>query len=534
MPDLIFSNVNVLTMDPVRPWASLVAVKGDRIAAVSDNRMIGQLRGPGTRIVDCSGATLIPGFVDAHCHVYAYAESLVSLNLSPREHIRSITDIQDKIADFCKSRPPGTWVRGKGYNEFYLAEGRHPDCRDLDAAAPLHPVKLTHRSGHAHALNSLALQLAGITAETGDPPEGFIDREPATGEPTGVLYGMGEYLSRKIPPVEEGEIEKGIALANAKLLACGVTSVQDASSVNDRDRWRRCESWKMRQIFHPRISMMIGVKEFLKSDRLSSSIESRNLRLAGVKIMLGRVSGELHPCQEELNEIVAAIHAAGMQAAIHAIEEPEIESACEAIAYAVQSCPGQDRRHRIEHCSVCPPLLLRKIAGLGIAVVTQPSFIYFSGDRYLKTVAEDKRAHLYAIGSMLRQGLRVGFGSDFPIADPDPMTGIQAAVTRITEEGRSVVPGETISVPDALMAYTCGAAAANFEDGIKGSITEGKLADMVLLSEDPRAVDPGHIKDIRAIMTVLGGRIAWNDSPFRIEPPDATERSECKDSGLKD
>jgi len=560
MYDLVLINANVLTMDPARPVASLVAVKGDRIATVSGCDPMGPPHGPRdpwtpiigirgirghplftgdsgdlwtsitgirgihgirghplstedswTPIIDCEGRTLLPGFIDAHCHVLGYAESLVSLNLSPREGIRSIPDIQDRIRDFCRDLPAGTWVRGKSYNEFYLAEKRHPDRRDLDAAAPLHPVKLTHRSGHAHALNSLALQQAGITAETGDPPGGLIDRESSTGEPTGILYGMGEYLSAKTPLLEDAEIDGGIARANEKLLACGITSIQDASSTNGGERWKRCKSWKARGIFRPRLSMMTGMKEFLEHEPVLSDVADLQLRARGIKILLGRVSGALHPSQEELNEAVATIHAAGEQAVIHAIEEPEIEAACDAIAFALNRLPRPDHRHRIEHCSVCPPHLMRRIADLGITVVTQPSFLHFSGDRYLETVAEEQRVHLYAIGSMFRQGLRVGFSSDFPVSNPNPLIGIQAAVSRTTETGNIVLPEEQVSVSDALMAYTRGAAAANFEEEIKGSIAAGKLADMVLLNADPYAVSPDRIKGIGVAMTILGGRIVWAD-----------------------
>jgi predicted amidohydrolase YtcJ len=514
MPDLVLVNANAITMDPAYPAASLVAIQGDRIAAVSSEENLEQLRGQGTQIIDCAGKTILPGFVDAHCHVHAYAESLISLNLSPRKGIRSILDIQNRIRDFCKDRPPGTWVRGKGYNEFYLSEGRHPDRRDLDAAAPLHPVKLTHRSGHAHVLNSLALEMVGITVETGDPPGGLMDRELGTGEPTGILYSMGEFLSAKVPFVDDADMERGFALANAELLACGITSVQDASHTNNANQRNRLESYKARGIFQPRLVMMLGLEEFGRYEGIAANFSSRDCRLGGVKILLGRVSGTLHPCQEELNEKVSAIHAARLQAIIHAVEEPEIEAACNAVAYAMHKHRLPDHRHRIEHCSVCPPRLLRRIADLGISVVTQPSFIYVNGDRYLKTVPEDQRAHLYAIGSMMKHGLRVGFSSDFPISDVNPMVGIQTAVTRMTEEGQSVLPQEGISVPEALLAYTQGAAAANFEDTIKGSISKGKLADLVLLNEDPRIVDPTHIKDIRAILTMIGGRIVWRDPGF--------------------
>jgi hypothetical protein len=457
---------------------------------------------------------LVPGFVDAHCHILAYAESLVSLDLSPGAQVHSISDIQREVRDFCTNKPPGTWVRGKGYDEFHVAENRHPDRWDLDAAAPLHPVKLTHRSGHAHVLNSIALNLAGITGETGDPAEGLIDRDLETGEPTGILYGMSGYLAERIPSLDDAEVKQGVVLADEKLLSCGITSVQDASHANNRGRWRQFEAWKAQGIFRPRITAMMGMKYFSESGQEPwvSPIGAIELRPGGVKIIADRVTGSLVPSPVELNDQVAAIHEAKLQAVIHAVEAPVIAAACDAVEAALKLLPRRDHRHRVEHCSVCPPPLLRRLLSLGITVVTQPSFIFFSGDRYLKTVATDELEHLYPTGSMARSGLPVGFSSDFPIADPNPLTGIQAAVTRLARSGASIHPEQGISVIEALHLYTLGAAAANFEEEIKGSISPGKLADLVLLSENPSIVDAKQIKDIGVEMTVIGGRIVWQKS----------------------
>lgn len=518
MCDLIFCNANIITMDRLRPSAELVAIKGNRIVSVAGNGKLESLKTPGVKIIDCAGRTLLPGFIDAHCHIHAYAEAFVSINLSPREQIRSIPDIQNKIRDVCNNQPPGSWIRGKGYNEFYIAEKRHPNRWDLDAAAPLHPVKLTHRSGHAHVLNSLALAQTGITEETGDPPDGFIDRDPETGLPTGILYGMGEYLSDNIPIVENEEIERGLVQADRKLLSYGITSAQDASSVNSLPQWNRFESWKTRGLFQPRLTVMLGLNGFTESQReqFFSEMDGTNLQPGGVKIIVNRITGALQPSQEELNEKVSAIHTAGLQVVIHAIEEPEIEAACNAIACALSRHPRKDHRHRIEHCSVCTPPLLRRLAALGITVVTQPSFIHYSGDRYLKTVSGDQLEHLYPIGSMLHNGLQVGFSSDFPISDPNPMIGIYSAVTRMTDGKDTVLPRQAIQVMDAIRMYTLGGAAAGFEEGIKGSIAPGKLADLVMLSEDPCGVHASTIKDIRVMMTVLDGRVVWSDDTLSL------------------
>jgi predicted amidohydrolase YtcJ len=511
MCDLILHNANVITLDPMQPKAELVAVRNSKIVSVGDNGMLGILRGPKTRVIDCKGKAVLPGFIDAHCHIEAYAKSLRSLRLSPHETLHSISDIQKIILDECLKRPQGAWIRGKGYNEFYLSEKRHPNRLDLDAAAPLHPVHLTHRSGHAHVFNSLALQLVGISENTEDPPDGMIDRDSETGKPTGILYGMGAYLSGKIPPLGEDEIERGMAQVNEKMLSYGITSVQDASSANDRRHWMWFEDMKLKGVFKPRLVVMLGWNGFLESQQKAFElrIHNRNLNLGGIKIMVGHVTGDLHPSQERLNEQILAVHTAGFQAVIHAIEEPEIEAACNAIAYALKRHPKPDHRHRIEHCSVCPPSIIRKMAALGIFVVTQPSFIYYSGDRYLAQVPGDQWPHLYAMCSFLRGGLSFAAGSDSPVVDPNPLVSIGAAVTRMTQGGATVSSQQKISISEALMAHTQSAAAAGFEEGIKGSIRPGKLADLVMLSEDPFAVEPEQIKNIQINLTILDGQVAW-------------------------
>ncbi|MBN2241800.1 MAG: amidohydrolase [Acidobacteria bacterium] len=510
--DTVFCNAKVVTLDPGMPDASLVAVRDGRVALVSRLEMQEGLKGKAGRIVDCAGRTLIPGFVDAHCHLVAYAENLISLSLSPRNGIRSVSDIREKIRDACARASPGEWVRGKSYNEFYLSEKRHPNRRDLDRVAPSNPVKLTHRSGHAHVLNSLALEKAGIGDETGDPPGGMIDRDPDTGLPTGLLFGMGGYLSGRIPGLDEAGIENGLKRANEKLLSCGITSVQDASSCNGLKQWQKYESWKQRGLFAPGLSMMLGLRAFADFNEKDyvTRVPDGELKLGAVKIVVNRVTGSLDPGSEELGKIIASIHTKGFQAAIHAVEEPVIAACVAGLARALRLGPEADARHRIEHCSVCRPGLLRKMADLGIMAVTQPAFLNYEGDRYLETVRAGDLENLYPVGAMLENGVGTGFGSDFPVADPNPWVGISAAVTRRTETGRRM-PGPCIDLKQALAMHIYGGAAANFEERVRGSVRSGKKADLVLLNRDPFSVPPCEIKDIRAVMTVLGGKIVWPD-----------------------
>ena len=511
MYDLILSNANAITMDPLLPAAETIYIRGNLIEAVTPHGLTEEARRDAARILDCNRQTVLPGFVDAHCHMRGYVESLVSLNLSGDKFIRSIRDTQKTIQEFSRQVPPGKWIRGNAFDEFSLAEQRLLNRHDLDEATQSHPVKITHRSGHAHMLNSRALSLIGITEETGDPPEGLIDRDPKTGKPTGILYGMGSYLAGRIAPLDDMQMRQALRLANHKLLSYGITSLQDTSARNDMVQWRRYEAWKKRGELQPRLTMMLGWKSFAELQRefCRSGIADTDFRLGGIKIIADRVSGSLHPTQKDLNEEVCTIHEAGLQAVIHAVEKPVIEAACGAISWAIAQHPRINHRHRIEHCSVCPPDLCLRLARRGITVVTQPSFIYYSGDRYLETVPADQKAYLYALGSMLGNGLSVGLSSDFPVADPNPLVGICAAVTRMTATGRRIAPQQGISVESAINGYTLGAAAAAFEDEIKGSITPGKLADLVILNKDPNSVRPESIKDIEVTMTILNGQIVW-------------------------
>jgi hypothetical protein len=228
-----------------------------------------------------------------------------------------------------------------------------------------------------------------------------------------------------------------------------------------------------------------------------------------VKIIIDETTGHLKPDQVELNEMVLSIHRAGFQACLHAVQKKTVEAACSAIEYALKKLPKSDHRHRIEHCSVCPPSLARRLAALGIMAVTQPSFIYYSGDRYLRTVPAEELKHLYPIRTLLKSGVTVSASSDCPIAPANPMTGIYAAASRMTETGERVLSEEKVSPEEALRMYGENAARAIFDEGIKGSISPGKLADLVVLSGDPTKVPINEIKDIKVKMTILNGEVVW-------------------------
>jgi predicted amidohydrolase YtcJ len=510
--DLILFNANVITMNPVFPRAQLVAIEDDKILYVGRNNRLDELKHKKTKLIDCHGKAVLPGFIDAHCHLHALAESYITLNLEPCKKVGSLSDIQAKIRDLSQQLSPGTWIRGRGYNEFYLAEKRHPNRLDLDAITSAHPIKLTHRTGHAHVLNGLALKLVGISKETPDPPDGLIDRDVETGEPTGLLYRMGDFLSKKVPPLDIKQLDRGMKMANKELLSLGITSVQDASSHNDIEQWRLLNRWKDERLLELKVSMMLGMEAFndyRKQDFLTK-LDENQLRLGGVKIILDETIGHLRPNQSELNERVLNIHQSGFQAVLHAIEETAVMPACFAIEYALQTFPKPDHRHRIEHCSVCTQPIAKRLASFGIMVVTQPSFIYYNGERYLRTVPDSNLKHLYPIATLMKKGVKVAGSSDFPIVPANPLIGIYSAVARMAESGEYVLPNERISPLEALKMYTDYAAKATFEEMTKGSIVPGKLADLVVLNGDPTKVPVNEIKDIEVEMTILNGEVVWD------------------------
>ena len=509
--NLILVNGNIITLDPFCPQAAWAVIKNEKIVTTGNGKDWKNYKNKNSTIIDCSGQTVIPGLIDAHLHLVSYAKSFVTADISPGKNVHSILDIQTIIKNFSGNRPSGQWIFGRGYNDFYLAEKRHPNRWDLDKATPDHPVRLTHRSGHVHVLNSLALKFVGITRETGDPDGGLIERDLKTGDPTGLLYEMGDFLYDRIPPLTPAELERGLQLVDQKLVSLGVTSIQDASSRNDTEHWKLVKSWKESGSLHPRVNLMLGFSAFQKKDENYplSGLNQNQLRMGAVKIILDDTTGRLHPAQSELNAMVLEVHQAGQQIAIHALDENAVKAACKAIQYALEKIPVKDHRHRIEHGAVCPPDLARTIASLGITVVTQPAFLYFHGERYLATVPDERLKHLYPLKTLLDQGINVAASSDCPIVSPDPLVGINAAIHRLSAAGDTVSGEQRIQPGTALRMYTLNAARAAFEETVKGSVTPGKLADLVVLNADPTRLTAEEFKSLQVEMTIIGGEVVW-------------------------
>lgn len=513
MTELVLANAHILTMDPAHPTMRSALVKDGKIAAISPDSDFIRSRKSASTFIDCRGRTVLPGFVDAHCHLVAYADSLVTLDLSPT-HARSISDMQRMIIDAARTLGPTAWIRGRGYDEFSLAEHRHPNRWDLDVVSPRNPVRLTHRSGHAQVLNTAALQQVGIGSETGDPTDGLIERDVLTGDPTGLLFGEHPCLRHIDRQGRSRELARGIALANSMLLAQGITSVHDTSPHNDEERLQLLQSWRQDGLLLPRVHMALGWDEFLRDRPISGDAMGSHgsVTVAGVKIVIHETTGRLSPDQSDLNGMLSRVHRSGRQAIIHAVEQTTIESGCTAIERAMALLPGRDARHRIEHCSICPPALAKRLAAAGVMVVTQPAFLYFSGDRYLETVNSEDQRSLYPLATLLRAGVTLAGSSDFPVTPPAPMLGIGSAVNRQTRSNRYFAPEQGTSPFEALTLFTRNAAAAMFAETSIGTIRPGLFGDFVILSADPTKVPVRAIKDIQVAMTIIDGQVVWEAS----------------------
>jgi len=527
--DLLLFNGHVVTLEDSVKNAEAVAIVGERIAAVGTSQDLAPLQETARQSIDVNGASVVPGFIDAHNHMflYLYLRTLLDCR-TPLDSI--LPDLLEKVARKAEGTPKGEWVRGWGFADYKVRERRFPLRRELDEAAPHHPVVIIHASGHSAAANSAALALYRISADTPDPPDGRIERDPDSGQPTGVLHEsasavvsyaglvlefLGKDLDAKIDLIEQG---------GPDYWRCGITSVHDASSMPDVNALYQEAERQGRLPVRVYPMALFDLSRALLDSGVRTGFGNTRLRVGAIKVMgdgslSGRTAavsepylntpgtGILYMDQDKMDATVLEIHRKGFQAAVHAIGDRAVEQVLNAFEKVIRP-EGENRlRHRIEHAGILNHELMDRMAELDIVVGTQPRFLFEQGDGFLASCGPGRIKQVYPFRSLVERGVRVAGSSDCPVVSHDPLLGIQDAVRRQTEEGRVLAPEERLTPERALRLFTIEAARASFEEQDKGSICPGKLADLAVLSEDPLVVDPDRIGDIQVQMTILGGKI---------------------------
>ena len=540
--DSIWRGGDVLTLDPARPRATALAVLGDRVVAVGDDADLEGLTAD--RTVELGGATVVPGFHDAHDHCVFFGMSLAELPLSTPP-VQRLQDVYDLVAAAARETPVGGWIVGAGYDQNRLAERRHPTARELDAVAPAHRVWLRHTSGHMAVVNGAVLAEIGIdTAQV--PPGGQVERDEA-GHPTGLLLETAQSLVRDLLyPYAQDDIADAIDRATRHYLTEGITSAQEAGIGAGLISWSPRELAAYAQArasgrLHVRTTLMVAADALHEvggsaQDRTTFGLDlgiatgfgDETLRIGPLKVfsdgsMLGRTAamrepfaddpgnrGFLQRDPDELRELVLRAHRGGWQIATHAIGDLAVGTALDCYEHALRDLPRPDHRHRIEHAGVVDAADLERIARLGVVPVPQGRFVFELGDGMAGALGPDRVAQCYRQRSFVDRGIPLPGSSDRPVVQGAPLLGIADLVLRRTASGAPFGPQEALTPTQALHAWTLGSAYAAFEEHRKGSLVPGKLADLAVLSGYPTAVDPEQIVSLEARATVGGGETRYD------------------------
>ena len=525
--DLVVQNANVHTVNAKQPHATAFAVRGGTFVAVGGDEDIKPLIGPDTKRVDLGARTVVPGFIDAHAHprrAFAPDSRWYSVEVGPMA-VKSIDELIAALRRKAAITPAGALVSGFGYHETKL--GRHPTRYDLDQASTTHPIMISHSSGHLSVCNSWALKRAGINRETRDPPGGRFGRD-AAGEPTGLLEESAAGRVRQALP-RSGAPTEGESIAAYRtnfrtFVSQGITGVHVAGTDLATARLLA----EAREKVPIRLALMLREAAIPEAVRLKQAMApgEAGLRYGAIKIFHGNsLSGQtcwlyepyahdknyygIPPArsQDALNRLILKIHEAGLQACVHTNGDREIDMVLDAFEAALITAPRTDHRHRLEHCSVVNERIVQRIKRLGL-VVAPHSYIYEHGDK-MENFGARRWDWMHPNRSLIDAGVPIAGNSDYPVSRAEPLLHLQDMVTRTSAEGKLYGPKQRTTLDQALHTWTMGGAFASFEEGVKGSIEPGKLADFVVLSADPAQVDPLAIKDIPVDLTVIDGKVVY-------------------------
>jgi predicted amidohydrolase YtcJ len=517
--DLLLHNGRIVTADEAFSIHQAVAVRDGRIVEVGDDDLVARYEA--ARTIDLEGKTVLPGFNDTHIHISG----------SPRREIdlretTSIAQLQQQVRAKAADLGEGEWITGYGWAEDQFAEQRLPTRQDLDEAAPRNPVTLTRAGAHSAVVNSLAFQLAGITRDSPDPDRGIMERD-ARGELNGIIRERQDTVGRLVPPATFEETRPSFVQNLRNLLELGITSIVQAGvSPRGYEEWQTVYADHGEEL--PRASVQIrwAGRERMEAFGMKTGDGDERLRVGAVKAFVDggftgpsaytideyksepgfRGSLDIDPA--ELRTIVHDAHELGWQMGFHAIGDAAIQLVVGYFAEELTANPREDHRHYLNHFTVRPPPeVMDLMAEHDVLITQQPNFTYTLEGRYVENLHEEHAAHNNPLRSPMDHGVFVALSSDIlPIG---PMVGIYAAVTRKGQSGAVYAPEEALSIEEAIIGYTRNGAYITFEEDLKGTIEAGKLADMIVLSEDLLTIDPERILGVEVEKTILGGRVVF-------------------------
>lgn len=528
--DTIITNARIYTVDPNHPTAEAVAILGDRIVAVGTSSEIDSWRNDKTNVIDAHGHLLLPGFNDAHVHFVSGGLELDSINLREAASPEAFRQI---VAERVKKTPKGEWITGGDWDEQKWNPAALPTKELIDSVSADTPVFVTRYDGHISLANSYALKLAGVTKSTKVPAGGEIVRDK-DGNPTGVLKDAAQSLvSRKIPDLTAEQRMRAAKRALAHAASLGVTSVQDMnpeyadiavySELAEKgelttriyaapllEGWNDFAKIGVRRAWGSPYLRFGAMKTFADGS-LGASTAYFFQPYTDAPNTRGLLSDELHPISQERERLIHA-DAAHLQICAHAIGDAAISTMLDLFTDVVKANGPRDRRWRIEHSQHMAEKDFKRYAELGVIASVQPYHAIDDGRFAEKRIGPDRVKRTYAFRTFMDNGVHLAFGTDWTVAPLSPMWTIYAAVTRATLDGKNPdgwMPEQKLTVAESVQAYTMGSAYAEFQELVKGSITPGKYADMVLLSDDLFKIQPAAIKDVQVEMTMMGGRITY-------------------------
>jgi predicted amidohydrolase YtcJ len=526
--DMVFLGGTVWSGIPGEPVAEALAVKAGFVQAVGTNREVRALRGRGTEVVRLKGRMVVPGFIDSHTHFIPGGFQLSSVDLRDAD---SRDEFGARIVEFMQGLRPGEWIVGGDWDH-EMWGGELPDKSWIDAGTLLNPVLVSRLDGHMALANSVALELAGITASTPVPPGGEIVLDPETGQPTGILKdeAMG-LVSRVIPEPTEDELDKALDDAIGYALSMGVTQTHHMGTWGDLETFRRARAsgrLKMRVYSVVPISTWERLRDFVEENGkgddylwwgglkgfVDGSLGSTTAWFYDPYADDPSTSGLLTTDTASLRRWALAGDEAGFQLFIHAIGDRANDWLLDVYEETIEQNGPRDRRFRIEHAQHLSPEAIARFSSLGVTPAMQPFHAIDDGRWAEKRIGSERVRTTYAFRSLLDAGASLSFGSDWTVAPMDVLQGLYAALTRRTTDGANPtgwVPEEKISLEEALTAYTSGSAYAGFMEGKVGLLEAGKYADFVVLSQDLFQMDAVEIPTVQVEMTMVGGEIVYRN-----------------------